>query len=642
MKRAFREAYDRELAILKERSTEFAKEYPGIADRLGGLMEENLDPAVAGLLEGSAFLAARVQLKMDEEFRVFTAELLDQIFPDALAPTPSAMLVSAKPPYKNAELVKGLRFEAGEYIDARFTDADKRVSCRFSLAAPLELWPLQMSGVKYHGSAGPVAALGQEIISGTKAGLEIELARVGKTGKADGSAPISEVEIDSLPIYFTGPIAEAASLYEQVLCDLKRVSLRYLDKNGDPVFVPMPLSAVDQIGFSEEEQLLPHQKRLFAGFAKLREAFVFQRKFLGIRLTGLKDVIPNIPASRIQVVLEFSQSNQKLATRLESEHLQLFVVPAVNLFEEISSQVRIDRKRHEYLITPNSSPTTHYEMQSIIEVNAFYSGHQDKVPVLPLYALPANDQDPRQTLYYTTRRKTRRLTLQEQRFGGTRYRYKGTETFIAIYEPPDAEPAQRLQVKGLCSNRHLPEYLPIAQSSDDFFLVEEQTVKLSCVAGPTMPRESLADLENDAPHRTQAGDVYWRLMSYLSLNHYGINDNNGEDAALSMREMLSLFADLSDKNTAARIQGLRKVETRPVTRTIAHPEGFHPARGLEVSLTFDENDFEGSGIVLFGAILDRFIAEYAAVNSLTQCVVNSVQRGHIKTFAPRSGHGQIL
>ena len=38
MRKAFRDAYNRELAILKERASEFAAEYPGLADRLGGLM----------------------------------------------------------------------------------------------------------------------------------------------------------------------------------------------------------------------------------------------------------------------------------------------------------------------------------------------------------------------------------------------------------------------------------------------------------------------------------------------------------------------------------------------------------------------------------------------------------------------------
>ncbi len=641
MKRAFRDAYNRELAILKERSTEFAADYPGIADRLGGLIEENLDPALQGLLEGSAFLAARVQLNIEEQFRTFTEELLEQIFPDALAPTASAMLVQASPPFSNGDLEDGMTFDPGDYLDARYMDSDRRVSCRFRLSAPLTLWPLSITGVKYHPRSGPIGALGQDIAEGTKAGMVMDLARVSTTGKTDGADPLSGLPLDDLTVHFTGALPEAVALYEQVHCNCTRVSLRYLDSNGDPVFVRVPGDCIQQIGFDEDEKLYPHDERLFEGFALLREAFVFPRKYLGMRLTGLKQALPAVQSNSVQVIFEFATPNQLIATQLELEDLQLHCAPAVNLFEETSNQIRIDRKRHEFVVTPDSSPMTHYEIHHITDVFAHYAGHQNKVRVRPLYALPPDDQDPRQTLYYTYRRKPRRLTDRERRFGSSRYRYRGTETFVSIYEPPETEEAQRLQVKTLCSNRHLPEYLPIAQGKDDFYMCEDQTVTLTCVSGPTPPRESMLELEDMAPHRTQAGDNYWRLISFLSLSHYGLENRHGKGAE-SIREMLSLFADLGDTVTEAQVQGITDVKTRPITRTIARADGFHPARGLEVRVTLDEDDFEGSGVILMGAILDRFLAEYAAVNSFTQTVVVSRQRGVIKTFPPRSGHGPLL
>ncbi len=641
MKRAFRDAYNRELAILKERSTEFAADYPGIADRLGGLIEENLDPALQGLLEGSAFLAARVQLNIEEQFRTFTEELLDQVFPDALAPTASAMMVQATPPFSNSDLEEGIRFAPGDYLDARYMDADRRVSCRFRLSAPLTLWPLRLTEMKYHPRSGPIGALGQDIAPGTKAGLVVEMARVGSTGRTGGPEPLSGLAVDELPIMFTAAMPESVALYEQLLSDCTRVSLRYHTSQGDPVFVRMPNDCIQQVGFGEDEKLYPHDVRLFDGFALLREAFVFPRKFLGIRLCGLGQALRSVTANKVEIIFEFATPNQLLATQLELQDLQLHCVPAVNLFEETSNQVRIDRKRHEFVVTPDSSPMTHYEIHYITEVYAHYAGHQNKVRVRPLYALPPEGQDPRQTLYYTSRRKPRRLTDRERRFGTQRYRYRGTETFVSLYEPPEAEEAQRLQVKTLCSNRHLPEYLPIAQGKDDFYMCEDQTVTLTCVAGPTPPRESMLELEEMAPHRTTQGDNYWRLISFLSLSHYGLENRDGKGAA-SLREMLSLFADLSDTITEAQLDGLQEVETRPITRTVARSDGYHPARGLEVRLTFDEDDFEGSGVMLLGAVLDRFLAEYAAVNSFTQTVITSRQRGVIHTFPPRSGHGPLL
>tara|TARA_R110000737_G_scaffold167175_2_gene194031 strand:- start:541 stop:2475 length:1935 start_codon:yes stop_codon:yes gene_type:complete len=644
VKKAFRDSYNRELALLKERASEFAAEYPGLADRLGGLLEDNLDPAIAGLLEGSAFLAARVQLKIQEEFRGFTHELLDQVFPDALAPTPSVMLVRAAVPFDNSDIINGLHFRPGDYLDARYLDADKRVSCRFSLTAPLSVWPVEITGARYHASTGPIGALGQDIAPDTKAGLVVDLSRLGPSGKVDG-APLSELAIDDLVVHFSAPLSEASVLYEQIFCNRTRVSLRWLDRNGDAVFSRLAPDQIQQIGFDDDDRLFAHQEMVFDGFARLREYFAFQRKFLGLRLTGLAPYLSRLPGSDVQIIFEFDTASQVLAERLEARDLALNAAPAVNLFEEISSQVRVDRKHHEYIVTPNSAPVTHYELHHITSVWAFYPGHQQKVQVHPLYALPPGGQDPRQALYFTSRRKDRRLTADERRFGTSKYRYRGTETFLSLYEPErgaEGSGIQRLQVRALCSNRHLPEYLPIAQGTSDFHMTDDQTVALSCIAGPTPPRASLADLETNAAHRTQAGDVYWRLISYLSLSQFGLQGHGGQDAAPALREMLSLFADLSEPVAEAQVNGLIDVQTRLVVRTIAHPDGYHTARGLEVTLTFDESEYEGSGVIVLGAVLDRFLAAYASVNSFTQVVIASRQRHKIKTWPARTGTGPIL
>ncbi len=60
--------YERELQHIREMGAEFAQEFPKIAGRLGLEGFECADPYVERLLEGFAFLAARVQLKLDAEF----------------------------------------------------------------------------------------------------------------------------------------------------------------------------------------------------------------------------------------------------------------------------------------------------------------------------------------------------------------------------------------------------------------------------------------------------------------------------------------------------------------------------------------------------------------------------------------------
>ena len=73
--------YNRELQYLRETGAEFARDFPKIAGRLGLEEFSCADPYVERLLEGFAFLAARVQLKLDSEFPRFTQSMLETIYP---------------------------------------------------------------------------------------------------------------------------------------------------------------------------------------------------------------------------------------------------------------------------------------------------------------------------------------------------------------------------------------------------------------------------------------------------------------------------------------------------------------------------------------------------------------------------------
>ena len=81
--------YESELAFLRDMGGEFAAEFPKVAGRLDLGNTEVADPYVERLLEGFAFLTARIQLKMEAEFPTFTQSLLQMVYPHYLGPTPS-------------------------------------------------------------------------------------------------------------------------------------------------------------------------------------------------------------------------------------------------------------------------------------------------------------------------------------------------------------------------------------------------------------------------------------------------------------------------------------------------------------------------------------------------------------------------
>src|SRR5262245_65811580 len=108
--------YNRELQHVREMGAEFAEEFPKIAGRLGLEQLECADPYVERLLEGFAFLAARVQLKLDAEFPRFTQHLLEMVYPDYLAPTPSMAVVQLTPDLAAGPLDNGFTVPRGSVL----------------------------------------------------------------------------------------------------------------------------------------------------------------------------------------------------------------------------------------------------------------------------------------------------------------------------------------------------------------------------------------------------------------------------------------------------------------------------------------------------------------------------------------------
>lgn len=654
MQQEFLDLYERELNVLYDRAAAFAAEFPGLADRLGGLTRDRLDPGLAGLMEGAAFLAARVQMKLDAEFPVFTTTLLDQLLPGYMAPVPSVALLQARPDFRAQDLAAGKHFAAGSYMDATYREREQRVSCRFRLSAPLDLWPLEIDRASYVTSPAPLQALGLEAGPGTVAGLQLRLVR--RTGPdtpdPDGdpdpeAPPLSELAragLDRLPVHLHGSLAEMDDLYEQIFSHCTRITLRWLDAQGDPVFARAPPGMVGQLGFDEDERFFPEEGRLFNGFALLREFHMMPQKFLGLRLTGLARLLSRVDAPAADLLFEFDEVSPGLVPAVAAGTFRLHTVPAINLFSERSARVRIGPGRREHLVLPLSSPHEHYEIHSVQAMRALYSGSRKPVPVWPVYGQPKDAKRLSDALHYSIRQRPRHLSTTELRRGGPG-EYTGTETLVTLHEPAtlsETDRVQGLQADLLCTNRHLPALLPIGQTVADFTLVDDTSVAFTCLTGPTPPRDALADQESRTAHGTGQGPRLWQLINCLSFNHLGLTDRHAGDAAAGLRDVLSLFADLSDSITERQVQGLIGTSIRPVTRSVKCPDGYAPARGLEVTVTFDERAFEGTGFVLLGAVLDRFLADYVQVNSFTETVIATRKRGPVMRWPARSGTGPVL
>jgi type VI secretion system protein ImpG len=649
MNREFLDLYNRELQLLNEQAREFAEEYPGIAERLGGILEDRVDPMVAGLLEGAAFLAARVQLKIKHEFPEFTNNLLEQLVPHYLAPTPSAMMVQVIPTFGDKSLHEGHTVPRGGYLDASFRERDRQIACRYRLSSDLVVWPFELTAAEYFSSPAQLGALGLRVGTDVLAGMRLTLT-LRTTARAEDEPTDAETlkkpetqftscRTRSLPLHFIGPEADCIALYEQLFAHCKGIYFRCLDAFGDPLVSPAPAGCLEQIGFEREDALFPNDTRVFEGFDLLREYFMFPRKFLGCALTGLDQVFPQLRSRTVDILFAFDEVNVRLAPAVQPSMFALYAAPAVNLFEKTADRIALKSSQHEYHVVPDRSHYLDYEPHRLLEVFAHYPGGRQKVPVKPLYSASLEGTQNSSGPFYTVRRQPRRRAVEEKREGASS-NYTGTDMFIALSDLAGADDdaaIAELSVRAICSNRHLTEQLPVGLGGADFRLGDDIALDLRCIVGPTPPGEPVVSQLRSRGEMAHTGTVTWRLVNMLSTNHLGIVDRGAGRSAQALREMLSMFGELSDSMTERRIRGVRSVDSRPIVRRVRQRSGIGAARGIEITVTIDEKAFEGAGIFLLGAVLDRFFAEYSGFNHFTQTVIRSVERGEVMRWPPRMG-----
>src|SRR3954468_18490081 len=131
---------------------EFAKEFPKIAGRLGLDSFECADPYVERLLEGFAFLAARVQLKIDAEFPAFTQHMLELLYPGYLAPTPSMAVVQLRPSRREGSLATGFVVPRGTSLRSRLGTGS--TACEYRTAHDVKLLPIEIVSADYSALLG--------------------------------------------------------------------------------------------------------------------------------------------------------------------------------------------------------------------------------------------------------------------------------------------------------------------------------------------------------------------------------------------------------------------------------------------------------------------------------------------------------
>lgn len=61
-----------------------------------------------------------------------------------------------------------------------------------------------------------------------------------------------------------------------------------------------------------------------------------------------------------------------------------------------------------------------------------------------------------------------------------------------------------------------------------------------------------------------------------------------------------------------------------------------------MTMTVDEAAFEGSGVFLLGAVLEQFFAQYVSLNSFTETVLKTSDRGEVMRWPTKIGQRHLI
>ncbi|MDU8360009.1 type VI secretion system baseplate subunit TssF [Pseudomonas syringae group sp. J309-1] len=611
--------YNQELQHVRESAAEFAKEYPKIAGRLTLSGMDCADPYVERLLEGFAYLTARVQLKLDAQYPTFTHNLLEIAYPHYLAPTPSMTVVQMQADTDEGSLASGFTLPRNSVLRAAL-GRDSQTSCEYRTAHAVTLWPLQVSQAEYFGN--PSAVLGRLAASEpkAKAGLRITL----RTG---AELAFSKLSLESLPLYLNGVDEQPFRLYEQLLGSACAVFAR---QPGSDWVERLPADALRSCGFDDREAALPVVPQAFQGYRLLQEYFALPQRFLFVEFAELTRAVQRCDGQELELIILFDRFDQSLEGSVGRDQFVPFCSPAINLFPRRVDRIHLSDRVNEHHVIADRTRPMDFEIHSLTSVTGHGTGPDQ--PFLPFYAVRDPSRYGRDKAYYTVRREPRVLSS-EQRRNGTRSTYVGSETFVSLVDgqqAPYRQDLRQLGVSALCTNRDLPLFMSVGSGNTDFTLADSAPVSaVRCLTGPSRPRASHA-------HDNKA----WRLISQLSLNYLSLSEQ-GQGAA-ALRELLRLYGDSNDAALQLQIEGLREVSSKAVTRRLPMPGPIVFGRGLEITLEFDENAFRGTGVFLLGAVFERFLARYVSINSFTETVIHTTERGEIMRWKAKPGRRPTL
>lgn len=603
--------YNKELHYIKRSAAAFAEANPKIAGRLRISKDSIEDPHVSRLIESFAFLNARIRKKLDDGFPELSKSMLEVLYPHYLAPKPSMSIIQLT---SAPDITSGYVVPRGSTVESEPVDGEP---CKFRTAYPVTLWPIELQHAQIVRGSYQAPTLPKHF--GSVGVIRLRLRCRTEDMRFEALNP------EDLVFYLQGQSNEVSKLYELIFNHTVAVAVAESHNDAEAKFYDADI--IQPVGFGEQEGLLPYPARSLLAYRLLTEYFIFQEKFNFFRIAGLGEQAFKNIGREVEIYLYVNESFAEIENSITADNFLLGCTPITNLFSQYAESITLNHKKEEYHVVPDSRRLLAKEVYSIDQVEAV-SPQGEKLVYRPFYGFNHQFNKGKNIAYWHCERRA----AVNNHPGEID---EGTETYLSLVNldfQPDIPDNWVLNVKVTCLNRDLPGRLPFGGGQPRLQLAggNAPLEKISCLVAPTKTKRF--ELQEN---------TRWRLISHLNLNHLSITDT--DSGAEILKEILSLYNFDNSPSTRNIIESIVQIESKQVMSRVRDQGISALCRGLEITITLDEDRFEGHGMYLFASILEHFFALYAPINSFTKMVLKRKRSAvAVKKWPPRSGEKVLL
>jgi len=602
MERDFFSYYSDNLSYIRRLGVEFAREFPNVASRLDLNAIECQDPFIERLLEGAAFLGARVENQMDRGYSRFLEAILYAACPAVLAPVPA---------FCNAGIA---RQDLSRIQNGSFRVAP---GCRFSKTTSVSTTPVIFENffeTELHAfSIGDVRVSDHdtEIADLTDEGYRNTLTLVLKS---EGSCTLGDISPDYADLYINMTPQDASVLAEYFLTCLRGVFIRLADGTLRRLEgVSLELAVLDT-----PENALSRNALSIAGISILSIYMNYPDVMKYLRIRGLKNAFTGISAHEASLVFAFNRElGFRQDARLTQESLLLNVIPLINLFRHRSSRTFLNRE-HEINLSVDSTRQTDYEVFYVERTDFFDSSGLPLFQAYPFFSSHAVRTGSEEYRNFFTVNRRPRLSAQDH--SGVRA-YRKHEAFLTFSGKDYLENLQqRMQFSAEClvTNADLPSVISQGDRLNTQSLGEIRSADI--ITSVTKPRMPLI-------HAGTADD--FKRLSFIMCNFAAVIAGGEENLLRNLREIISVFSLRGEEETGRLRASLRNLRiTSQVYRFISRGVVFFE-QGYHIRMTLGQRDLDGVGFFTFSKVLTSLIMSYRDINIPLTIDVCSNERGLI-------------